>query len=78
MCTAKSVDSAALGVVGVRVRECSSIAQEYSSVPSALVPRLSKMYDQDIVHGVIVETVQALGYQHPTRKQLQVMKQFVW
>ena len=42
----------ALGVVGVRVRECSSVVQEYSSL-QALVPRLSKTYDQDIVHGVI-------------------------
>ena len=32
MCTAQSVDSSDLGIVDVRVRECSSVVQEYSNV----------------------------------------------
>ena len=68
MCTAQSVDSTALGIVDVRVRECSSVVQEYSSVQALLFLNSLNTYDQDIVHGAIVEAGQALGYRHPTRK----------
>ena len=77
MCTAQSFDSSALGIVDVQVRECSSVVQEYSSV-QALLFLDSNTYDYDIVHGVIVEAGEAVGYRHPTRKQLQMTEQFVW
>ena len=46
---------------------------------SVLVPRLSrtKLFDRDVVRGVITEAVQALGYRLPTREQLLVTEQFV-
>ena len=46
---------------------------------SILVPQLSrtKLFDHDVVRGVITEAVQALGYRLSTREQLLVTEQFV-
>ena len=43
------------------------IVQEYCSVLAFL---FLDSYDQDTVHGVIVEAVLALGYRHPTTNSL--------
>ena len=57
----------------------SSVARIQPEQTSVLVPRLSrtKLFDRDVVRGVITEAVQALGYRLPTREQLLVTEQFV-
>ena len=57
----------------------SSVARMQPEQTSVLVPRLSrtKLFDRDVVRGVITEAVQALGYRLPTREQLLVTEQIV-
>ena len=57
----------------------SSVARLQPEQTSVLVPRLSrtKLFDRDVVRGVITEAVQALGYRLPIREQLLVTEQFV-
>ena len=58
----------------------SSVARMQPEQTSVLVPRLSraKLFDRDVVRGVITEAVQAfIGYRLPTREQLLVTEQLV-
>ena len=65
--------------VSVCASASSSVARMQPEQTSVLVPRLSrtKLFDRDVVRGVITEAVQALGYRLPTREQLLVTEQFV-
>ena len=65
--------------VSVCASASSSVARMQPEQTSVLVPRLSrtKLFDRDVVRGVITEAVQALGYRLPTREQLIVTEQFV-
>ena len=65
--------------VSVCASASSSVARMQPEKTSVLVPRLSrtKLFDRDVVRGVITEAVQALGYRLPTREQLLVTEQFV-
>ena len=67
--------------VSVCASASSSVARMQPEQTSILVPRLSrtKLFDRDVVRGVITEAVQAalIGYRLPTREQLLVTEQFV-
>ena len=65
--------------VSVCASASSNVARMLPEQTSVLVPRLSrtKLFDRDVVRGVITEAVQALGCRLPTREQLLVTEQFV-